>query len=133
MGSYHTKNHAKYNLKIHLIFATKYRRKTILGEMDKVIKQEIKNLAKLYNWNIMAIETDKNHIHMMLGYHPNERISDIVHILKQHTTYRVWQKYSEILNKCYWRKHVFWSRGYFACSVGDVSAETIKKYIESQS
>ena len=46
--------------------------------------------------------------------------------------YYLWQKYPNFLSKQYWKKKIFWSDGYFACSIGEVSLATIQKYIESQ-
>ncbi|WP_455035395.1 transposase [Lachnoanaerobaculum gingivalis] len=48
------------------------------------------------------------------------------------TTHCLWVKYNSFLSKQYWKKHIFWSDGYFACSIGEVSSSTIQKYIESQ-
>ena len=55
-----------------------------------------------------------------------------IEIVKQETTYYLWQKYGSFLSKQYWKKRIFWSDGYFACSIGEVSSATIQKYIESQ-
>lgn len=41
-------------------------------------------------------------------------------------------EYPSFLSECYWRHKIFWSDGYFACSIGEVSSATIQKYIESQ-
>ena len=78
------------------------------------------------------METDKDHIHLLLGYDTTDRICDIVKTVKQQTTYYLWQKYDPYLSKQYWKKKIFWSDGYFACSIGEVSSSTIQKYIESQ-
>ena len=59
-------------------------------------------------------------------------MSDIVKLIKQETTYYLWQKYGAFLSQQYWKKKIFWSDGYFACSIGEVSSTTIQKYIESQ-
>ena len=61
-----------------------------------------------------------------------QKICDIVKIVKQETTYYLWHKYGSFLSKQYWKKKIFWSDGYFACSIGEVSSATIQKYIESQ-
>ena len=80
----------------------------------------------------IAMETDKDHIHFLLEYDTTDRVCDIVKIIKQETTYYLWQKYNNFLSKKYWKKHIFWSDGYFACSIGEVSSATIQRYIESQ-
>ena len=56
----------------------------------------------------------------------------MVKIVKQETTYHLWQKYSSVLSRQYWKEKTFLSDGYFACSIGEVSSATIQKYIESQ-
>ena len=61
-----------------------------------------------------------------------QKIFDIVKIVKQETTYYLWHKYGSLLSKQYWKKKIFWSDGYFACSIGEVSSATIQKYIENQ-
>ena len=61
-----------------------------------------------------------------------ENNGQIVKLIKQQTTYYLWQKYPNFLSKQYWKKKIFWSDGYFACSIGEVSSATIQKCIESQ-
>ncbi len=78
------------------------------------------------------METDKDHIHLLLCYDTTTCVVDIIKKLKQETTYYLWQKYYNLLIKQYWKKKIFWSDGYFVCSIGEVSATTIQKYIENQ-
>ena len=94
---YNRHNRRKYNLKVHIVLVTKYRKQLLL-----------------------------------IGYDTTDRVCDIVKVIKQQTTYHLWQKYSNFLSKQYWKKKIFWSDGYFACSIGEVSSATIQKYIESQ-
>ena len=61
-----------------------------------------------------------------------ERVCDVVSILKQETTHRMWLKFPERMARNYRKKKILWSDGYFACSVGEASSDTIQKYIESQ-
>jgi putative transposase len=81
---------------------------------------------------IQVMEVDKDHIHLLVDYSPNVSISQIVRLLKQTTTPKVWFSHSTELRKHFWQKHVFWSSGYFVCSTGDASTETIAKYIAEQ-
>ena len=81
---------------------------------------------------MIAIETDKDHIHFLLSYDTSDRVCDIVKIVKQETTYHLWQKYSSVLSRQYCKEKISWSDGYSACSIGEISSATIQKYIESQ-
>ena len=125
-------NRRKYSLKVHIVLVTKYRKQLLKGSIADDVKQKIFDIANTRGYEIIAIETDKDHIHFILSYDTTDRVCNIVKITKQATTYHLWQKYSSILSKQYWREKTFWSDSYFDCSVGGVSSATIKKYIESQ-
>ena len=71
-------------------------------------------------------------MHFLLSYDTADRVCDIVKTVKQETIYHLWQKYSSVLSKQYWKEKIFWSDGYSACSIGEVSLATIQKHIESQ-
>ena len=113
---YTSKNRRKFSLKVHLIF----------------VKEKISELCLKNEWDIVAMETDRDHIRLLLSYDATESVSDIVHCLKQETTWELWQKFYYFLRPRYWKKHIFWSDGYFACSVGEVSQATVEHYIENQ-
>ena len=102
------------------------------GSIADDVKQKILDIANTRGYEIIAMETDKDHMHFLLSYDATDRVCDIVKIVKQETTYYLWQKYNSVLSKQYWKKKIFWSDGYFACSIGEVSSATIQKYIESQ-
>ena len=128
---YYRHNRRKYSLKVHIVLVTKYR-KLLQGSIADDVKQKILDITNTRGYEIIAMETDKDHIHFLLSYDATDRVCDIVKIVKQETTYYLWQKYNSVLSKQYWKKKIFWSDGYFACSIGEVSSATIQKYIESQ-
>lgn len=129
---YYRHNRRKYSLKVHIVLVTKYLKQLLQGSIADDVKQKILDIANTRGYEIIAMETDKDHIHFLLSYDATDRVCDIVKIVKQKTTYYLWQKYNSVLSKQYWRKKIFWSDGYFACSIGEVSSATIQKYIESQ-
>ena len=129
---YNHKNRRKYNLKAHIVLVTKYRKTLLQYGLDDFVKRAIIYLAGQNNWTVIAMETDKDHIHILLEYDTTERVCDIISILKRQTTYYLWNRYGTYLSRQYWKKHMFWSDGYFACSLGEVSSATIEKYIAEQ-
>ena len=129
---YNRHNRRKYSLKVHIILVTKYRKKLLKGSIADDVKQKIFDIANARGYEIIAMEADKDHMHFLISYDTTDRVCDIVKIVKQETTYYLWQKYGSFLSKPYWKKRIFWSDGYFACSIGEVSSATIQKYIESQ-
>ena len=123
---YYRHNRRKYSLKVHIVLVTKYRKQLLQGSIADDVKQKILDIANTRGYEIIAMETDKDHIHFLLSYDATDRVCDIVKIVKQETTYYLWQKYNSVLSKQYWKKKIFWSDGYFACSVGNVSEEMLK-------
>ena len=122
----------KYMLKMHIVLVTKYRRRLMHDEISETIKSMIGDICRDNKWILYAIETDKDHIHLLIGYDTTDRVCDIVKTIKQETTYWMWQRYPNILSRYYYKKKGFWSDGYFVCSIGEVSSATIQNYIESQ-
>lgn len=133
MGNrYNRNNRRKYSLKAHIVLVTKYRKQLLKSHISVNIKQKIINICNAHNWDITCIETDKDHVHFLICYDATDRVCDIVKVIKQETTYYLWQKYSDLLSRQYWKKKIFWSDGYFVCSVGEVSSTTIQRYVEIQ-
>ncbi|WP_329772374.1 IS200/IS605 family transposase [Catenibacterium mitsuokai] len=120
----------KYSLKVHIVLVTKYRKQLLKDYIADDVKQKIFDIANTRGYEIIVIETDKDHIHFILSYDTTDRVCNIVKITKQATTYHLWQKYSSILSKQYWREKTFWSDSYFDCSVGGVSSATIKNILK---
>ena len=129
---YNRHNRRKYSLKVPIVLVTKYRRQLPKGTIADDVKQKIFDICNSNSWNMIAMETDKDHVHFLVSYDATDRVCDIVKVVKQQTTYHLWQKYSDFLFRQYWKKKIFWSDGYFACSIGEVSSATIQKYIENQ-
>lgn len=129
---YHCHGRRKYCLKVHIVLVTKYRKPLLLGNVSSCVKTIFYTVAEKNDWKIPAIETDADHIHILLEYDTTERICDIVKELKQKSTYYLWEQFANVLKSEYWKKKIFWSDGYFACSIGEVSESTIQHYIKNQ-
>ena len=129
---YQHRSHNKNLLMVHLIFATKYRKQILEGAFSTDVKQYIYDTCKKYHWYVRKMETDKDHIHILLQYNPADSITKIVSVLKQYSTYQAWLHHEKMLRKCYWKEKTLWSDGYFAASTGQVSQALIENYIENQ-
>ena len=66
---------------------TKYRKQLLKGSIADDVKQKIFDIANTYGYGIIAMETEKDHIHVLLSYDTIDRVCDIVKIVKQETTY----------------------------------------------
>lgn len=129
--NYKSKNHSKFILTYHIIFVCKYRKK-ILIKYGEDIKQIMYDTSKRYDFEIKEMEVDKDHIHMMIESVPKIYPLQIVRVLKQQSTIQMWRKYSKELKKYYWAENPFWTDGYFCSTIGEVSGETLKHYIQNQ-
>ena len=133
MGVWKSKNRHKYLLQYHIIFVCKYRKKLLASkEISDYIKQFSYEICIKSNIIIKYMETDKDHIHYMIETEPTISISKVVNLIKSYTTYHIWKKHTEYLKNHFWKEYTFWTDGYFACSVGNVSEEMLKQYIENQ-
>ena len=129
---YQTTSHSKFLLKAHLVFATKYRKKLLKDSLDDDMKQIIFDISENQNWLIEIMQSDIDHLHILVDYEPIVSVFEIVHRIKQLSTFRIWKLHRQFLSQQFWKENTFWSDGYFACSTGDASTETVMEYIRTQ-
>ena len=103
MDIYQHRRHNKNLLMVHLIFVTKYRKKIVLGDFRDAVKQYLFDTCVKNHWHVKRMETDQDHVHILLQYNPTDSITRIVSILKQHSTYLSWQQHSALLEQHYWK------------------------------
>ena len=133
MNIWKSNSHCKFLLQYHLIFVCKYRYKILSNEeISNDIKLLSKNICNKHSISIKYMESDKNHIHYLIETSPNTNLSNLIKTIKSYTTYHIWNKYNDILNKYYWKERTLWTDGYFICSVGNVSERQLKDYINNQ-
>jgi putative transposase len=131
-ANYITTNRSKHYLKCHLIFVCKYRKKVLIDPLNDDVKQIFKAIANNSDFEIEVFESDIDHIHFLIRYIPRLSIAKIVRRLKQESTRQIWLLHPVSLRKEYWYKNRLWSDGYFVCSIGEASPDTIREYILSQ-
>ena len=129
---YHTNSHSKYLIKLHFVFAVKYMKNLIHNTLKRDLIEIMTDICLQKKYTIDAIQSDGDHIHILLDIQPIISAYEVAHQLKQISTYRIYKKHSSFLKKHFWKENTFWSDGYFVCSTGSASMETIKKYIEEQ-
>ena len=123
----------KTTLKYHVILVTKYRKPILDSEVMNCVIETLKEKMKLHKCNIITARGDQSdHIHFMIELNPTQSVSLIIKLMKQYSSYYAWQAFPGRLRKTYWYKNLCWSDGYFCCTTGDASAETIERYINSQ-
>lgn len=129
---YHHSKHSKYLLHYHFVFCCKYRKKLLKYAIDDEIKDLFYKIAEKSKFVIDTMETEDDHIHVLVDAPPTLSPFDIANRLKSQSTFHIWKKFDTFLSRHFWNERTFWSDGYFVCTTGDASADTIRKYIEEQ-
>ena len=119
-------SHSVYSLQYHLILVVKYRKRVLHNEVSSRLKEVICSLLK----NIIELETDMDHIHILFSIPPTIQLSKLINLLKS-TTSRILRKEFPHLEKYLWGP-AFWSPSYFLATSGEVTLDILKKYVENQ-
>jgi putative transposase len=129
---YHHASHSKYLLHYHFVFCCKYRKKLLVNAVADEMKSLFMTIAEKSGFEIEVMEVDQDHIHILVDAPPTLSAFDICNRLKSQSTFHIWKKFGTFLSRHFWKERTFWSDGYFVCTTGDASTETIKQYIEEQ-
>lgn len=122
--------HNVYLIYYHLVLVTKYRAKMIYNdEVSDYLKEFLREYSSAFNVKVEEIETEADHVHLLLRTTPDINMSAYIKRLKGASAYSVRKRFPEI--KTISSSH-FWSRSFCLLSTGGAPIEIIKKYIESQ-
>lgn len=128
MKNYRTTSHAKYDLKVHLVWVPKYRKKVLYGTVALRIRDLVRETCFANDIQIISGKIVPDHIHLFVSYPPYLSISKIVQLIKGKSSRKILGE-NKALKAKFWVSH-FWARGYFAISSGNITDEMIIKYIE---
>ena len=126
-NNFQSTSSCRYLLQIHLIFVVKYRKKLLYGNLNDDMLQKLFDISKKYDFEIKTMNSDENHLHMLISMKPSISVSQIVRVLKQESTVYIWKKYKSTLKQYFWKEHTFWSDGYFVASIGNANEKIIQK------
>ena len=129
MKFYRTWSHSKYDLKVHIIFLPKYRKRILHWKYAEIVRDEIRKICIENEVVIITWKMAFDHIHLFVSYPPYLSISDIVKRIKWKSAHKVLG--IPELRKVFWWKS-FWSRWYLAVSSWSITDEMIQHYIDDQ-
>jgi len=127
---YKTTAHAIYDIQYHLCWCTKYRYPVLRGEIGVRCRDLLRQIAMAREITVIRGALAPDHVHMLVAAPPTIAACRLVQYLKGRSSRKLQMEYDE-LRRRYWGQHM-WARGYFCTTVGTVTDEIIKKYIESQ-
>ena len=130
MRHYRIGSHTKTDLKIHLVWIPKYRKKVLVGDIAKRARELLRQIAAENDLEIISGKIATDHVHMFVSYRPTQSISQIIQQLKGVSSHILMQEFP-VIRKQFWGRH-FWARGYLAVTSGNITDEMIKEYIDEQ-
>ena len=124
-------SHAVYSLKLHVVFVTKYRRKTLSPELLAYLETAFGEILAAWRCKLIEFGGEPDHVHLLIDIHPALDISVLINNLKTASARRARNRFADHLAPFY-RKPLFWSRAYFVGSVGGATLETVRAYVDAQ-
>ncbi len=111
----------------HIVFCPKYRRKLLVGDIKKRLEEIMFDVALENGWEIISKEVMPDHVHLFISADVRSRPEIVVKRFKGRSSRYLRNEFPELL-----KMPTLWTRSYFLSTAGNVSASTIKKYIEQQ-
>jgi len=130
MNLYRRGSHTVYDLKYHIVWATKYRKPVLTNRIGHRVRDLIREICVTHNIQIIKGHVSKDHAHIFVSVPPQLSVSRLTQYLKGKTSRKLLQE-EKALSKQYWGQHL-WARGYFAVSSGNITDEMIMEYIQNQ-
>ena len=121
--------HSKYRCQYHIVFAPKYRRQVIYGQIKKDVGEIIRKLCEQKGVEIIEAEACKDHIHLLVSIPPHLSVSQFMGYLKGKSSLMIFDRHANLKYRCGERK--FWCRGYYVDTVGR-NKRVISEYIKNQ-
>jgi len=123
-----TSHKAVYNIGYHLIWCPKYRRKVLVGAVAERLKELLRAKAQELGCTLETLEVLPDHVHLFLKASPVHAPHYLVQQLKGYTSHELRAEFPKLRT----RLPSLWTRSYYCESIGHISADTIRRYIEDQ-
>ncbi len=125
---YHRDAELVYSCQYHVIFCPKYRRKVLVNGIDEELKKMILEKQDEYKYKVIEMEIMSDHVHLLLDINPRIGIFKVINQIKGYSSRVLREEHPELRS----RLPTLWTRSKFISTVGAVTLEVVKKYIEDQ-
>jgi len=125
---YRRKNTSVFLLNYHFVWILRRRKPVLKGVIRKRLQELIYEICQRYGWEILALEIQPDHVHLFLSATPEWAPNQIIFRIKRYTARILRKEFPDPLMKL----PSMWTRSYFVSTAGNVSSETIRRYIEAQ-
>ncbi|WP_041809225.1 IS200/IS605 family transposase [Rickettsia australis] len=117
-------------MKVHIIWIPKYRKRVLTGKVTERARDLLRRICMEHAVHIISGKVACDHVHMFISYRLQITLSKLVQYLKGSSSRILLQEFAN-LRKQFWGNH-FWTRGYMAVSLGNITDEMIQQYIDEQ-
>jgi putative transposase len=121
-------SHTVYTIEYHFVWVTKYRYKVLTGDVGQRVRELVRQTCEAFEIRIIKGVVSKDHVHILVSAPPELAPSEIMRRIKGRTASKLFEEFPA-LKRRYWGRH-FWARGYFCATVGEMTEEMIKGYLE---
>lgn len=125
-----TGRHCVFNLHVHLVFVTKYRRRVFTQAILEALREIFEDVCLDFGAKLVEFNGEEDNVHLLVRYPPKVAVSQLVNSLKGVSSRHLRRRFPE-LERRYW-KGTLWSPSYFAGSCGGAPISIIRQYIEQQ-
>jgi len=123
--------HSVFSLGYHIVWCTKYRNE-VLDELQSIaVKRSIGETCGAYDWELVSVEVMPEHVHVFVRADPSTSPAEIAKTMKSISAIQVFNDFPDLKRRRFWGSGL-WSRGTYYGSVGSVTENAVKKYIEEQ-
>ena len=126
--SYRTHSGGVYHIRYHFVWCPKYRRPVLMGAIASRLRELIHEKVAELGGSVLALEIQPDHVHLFVEMPPKWAPAQIAYRIKGYTSHVLRREFPRLKS----RLPSLWSRSYYVGTAGDVSAETIRRYIEAQ-
>ena len=130
MDNYRRTSHTKFDIKLHFVWITKYRKPFLVGTIATRVRDLVRHVCTEFEVEILKGHVSKDHVHLYVSCPPHVSPSNLMQRIKGRSSRRLLADFAEIRKAC-WGRHV-WARGFFVSSSGNVTDEIVREYIEKQ-
>ena len=124
---YRKNSHTVSLVNYHLVWIPKRRKRVLVGDVEKRLRQIIWEVCQEKDWVVIDLEIMSDHVHLLVNVPPNVAAHEVVKALKGRSSRYLRQEFPHLL-----KLPSLWTHSYFVSTEGNVSSETIRKYIEEQ-
>lgn len=124
-------SHSVFNIQLHIVFVTKYRRKVITAPMIERLREIFAKICEGQKCILVEFNGEPDHVHLLVDAHPDNNIAAFIGSMKAASSRLIRKEFSETVKQVYW-KPVFWSDSYCVMSSGGAPLDVLKRYIQNQ-